>query len=1314
MNKKLLIFFSLIIFLISIIASSLPFRFVPTHMIVKQVFCVSCHPDEAKEISQTGNHLRMMDYTQTRVFSDYIDLYGNISQEIEAIDATCYQCHLTFSNYNLFGLTDPYMYTVGNYAYNVEDIVVKANLVDAQYGYVIDWPFPFGNRTIEYFNNSNATITAELTVTDVSPVNSSIDSTMKIILSNYSGQQIGNTVCDCFQTLSKGDTHVTTVSNMSDDYFNILIFLEGTWNSSTLNLKVTGIDKGTQSFTIYASNPPVLYNVPRDLMGVSYFKTNGTFKAVRLDAIWNAWTNYSVNGHITSSEDIQVSMGGKWITKNTCGAPHGMCHINQKATSMGMLNGLNSSKSFYSHKMQSVTSKNCKTCHLSGRLEGTGSDCLGCHQVQQGGNPAIDVATFTMHRNVYTNDGINTLSNGDCITCHYDTSTMLAGTVATLACTDCHRDGTNNAPIVAEHNQGGQDIITPNTMCGMCHNNSGMYIQNSITNVTMSGVTHYLKEVTSMAALPYQHFGPIDTSNCIECHNGQYTGNASWGSPVNIATSTKRQHNETQTSQCDQCHNDGTVASLALVDFHNASLKLGSGGDCLGCHTSQQGVYPAIDTASFTMHRNVNTADGINTLTNTDCQACHYDTSNMMSGTVATLACADCHTGSGKFNAPLVAEHDQVGKDIITQNATCESCHSNSGMYTINNVTNSTLNSVTHYLKNVTDRTTLPYQHYGVIDTSNCILCHNGLYTNDPAWGSPVNISTSIKRQHNETNTSQCDQCHNDGTVTSLALVDFHNASLKKGSYGSCLGCHTSQQGSYPAIDVATFTMHKNVDTTDRIDNLTDADCQICHYDTSNMMSGTVATLACADCHTGNGKFNAPLIAEHNQVGQDIITLNTTCELCHSNSGMYLQNNVTNVTTSGVTHYLKYVTNTATLPYQHSGTIDTSNCIDCHNGTYTNDPNWGSPVNIATSNKRQHNETQTIQCDLCHNDGTVTSLELVDFHNASLKLGSGSCIGCHPAVASSYFGLHKNINTADGVDALSDNDCTGCHFNMVVSQMKTGYANYSNTYFCEDCHTSSGRNPAQYARITNATLRKTAMPPGHAQNKCEQCHIAGDNQPKPLPPEYQYHTNGPAGTAAGKNCFSCHYRSDGARDGGANIGLMDKPFNAPGEAHYCLLCHGSTSGQVNGRPTSCSMCHTSNDNHNVNIGNHHGESTTLSGLTITSPVNAGGYAMVNATVSSTLTQIARAQYRVVDSNNNIVRDWTEMNAIDGKFDERIEPVIGIIDTTGLSGSYTVLVRGMSSAARGAPAGGINHDTTKPYYPDNAVWTDAKVVSLTVT
>lgn len=370
--KKLYIAFSIIIIVVSIAAiaiASSTSRFYPTHEIVRQVFCISCHAQEFEDLKM-GRHIRLMSTEQNKTLNDYIDLYGSSNVALAATNlmGACYTCHVAYENFNLFALTDPYVYSVGNVAVStVGNMTVPQTIYNAQYGSIVDWPFPYGGN-IEEFNTGNVAITTELNVMSVQPANAAIDSTIKVILANYSGQQNGSTACDCAGTLHQGDTQVVTVSNIKNDYFSIMLILDGAWNTTTLNLTVSGTDKGTESFIIDISSPPVIYEAPVQISGTNYFKTNGSYKTVRLDAVWYAWRDVPINGNIASADIIQTSSSSSpsgWTNASSCSASDGMCHINQKVTDIGMNDGMDPERSFYPHSMEFVTSKQCKTCHLS-------------------------------------------------------------------------------------------------------------------------------------------------------------------------------------------------------------------------------------------------------------------------------------------------------------------------------------------------------------------------------------------------------------------------------------------------------------------------------------------------------------------------------------------------------------------------------------------------------------------------------------------------------------------------------------------------------------------------------------------------------------------------------------------------------------------------------------------------------------------------------------------------------------------------------------------------------------------------------------
>jgi hypothetical protein len=251
----------------------------------------------------------------------------------------------------------------------------------------------------------------------------------------------------------------------------------------------------------------------------------------------------------------------------------------------------------------------------------------------------------------------------------------------------------------------------------------------------------------------------------------------------------------------------------------------------------------------------------------------------------------------------------------------------------------------------------------------------------------------------NDYSDAQCKNCHYKGTGTTVGQM-LHNISVGGGG-PDCKACH--DVGSVSAPELVNFSAmnsvsagHKDLNSAASATvNVENVKCWACHGDGTQPdghPSGYRTPKDCTNCHTGTGSYDAPIAAEHNPAGQDVKT-SVNCTQCHDNNGMYISG--TGVGT--VNHYVKYVTNTATTPYGHPGPINTSNCNVCHNGQYTNNPDWGSPVNISTLPGRPHPETNTVQCDSCHKDSTISTLAKVDFHNAALTAGAGgaNCLGCH-------------------------------------------------------------------------------------------------------------------------------------------------------------------------------------------------------------------------------------------------------------------------------------------------------------------------------
>ncbi len=510
------------------------------------------------------------------------------------------------------------------------------------------------------------------------------------------------------------------------------------------------------------------------------------------------------------------------------------------------------------------------------------------------------------------------------------------------------------------------------------------------------------------------------------------------GHPVYGANQSKTDYyNHTNISKDDQscrgCHGSLMSGTNITGLMHNADVGKSGGPNCVSCHEIGGSAPKHIDVTVFTnsAHRNLN---GALSDVNKACYACHGDGSAPDSGHPQNYRnprlCVDCHTGIGNYSAPIVSEHTQIAQEIVTLNATCNSCHSNGGMYLPNAGTDGGTVAFMHYLKDITDRSTIPYQHSGPIDTSNCINCHNNAtYSYNESWGYPVNIATSTIRTHTETETSQCDLCHNSDISSSLGLVDFHNVSIKLADFNDCIGCHSNPQGQnpvYPAVNTGSFGRHRNVNITGGLETLTNGDCTTCHYNFNftemNNPGFTTPTKTCTDCHI-NGNYSAPIVSSHKPPKAAVIpggkvTTTAYCAVCHNNS----INKYAYSTNASVGHYgtneslIKPTVNQTRIPrFGFMNPVDASNynkdCNNCHNPSNSS---YGNPTSITMP----HINTGT--CNECHVDGNAS-----DLHEGNLSMPvTFSCKECHTTYADKY-GAPNLIGTA----MASKTGCGGtyCH-----------------------------------------------------------------------------------------------------------------------------------------------------------------------------------------------------------------------------------------------------------------------------------------------
>ena len=960
--------------------------------------------------------------------------------------------------------------------------------------------------------------------------------------------------------------------------------------------------------------------------------------------------------------------------------------------------------------------ENCTTCHTQDvhkiSAGGGGPDCISCHDVGKSAqhrinNTAIDSGVHSnINSNAVVGTGINP-ENKKCWACHQSDGKQPIGMGDIFQnpykCYDCHGvnkpyAGVGSAPTVSNHFKSGNSIKAfgnapdNSSSCIACHNTSEMkleYKEDDIFSSNFSLASHYGKMRTDMTAM-------TQTAYCTYCHNSSVENVVFGVSDFNnsIVNHTSRP----TTPLCANCH-DTITESLGRI--HNSSLTKPVSNDslCKSCH----GPGGSASTNNKVEHKNLyctechaNSSTG--TLAGKDIHGIKYLTqSNTFStSNVSAVNCVTCHqttivdsslSGFTPFKIMGTLHHsDNEANGSVWGNywtlpqTACIYCHSD-----------------TKHNATPLGRSLLwapGYQLYGAIGANTtCANCHykgdsnyTGMSSAFALSGLPIppeisngtswNGKTSYFNHSLSTYMDQdCKGCHGSLLSAGANMSEFlHNVAQGLSGGPNCVGCHDIGGIAPKHVDVSVLenSSHKNLNSASADINKA---CYACHGNGNATASGHPpeykSPKKCADCHTGTGNYSAPIVARHTQVADKIVTHNATCESCHNNTGMYLNS------AEGLNvHYEKFVTDISVTPYQHFGPINTSDCKECHLGANAGNPAWGSPPNISTSLLRKHTETETEQCDMCHKSGSISSLALVDFHNTSVEPATGgACIACHTSdpnaryyVNISNFGLHADVNNSDGPGNVTDNDCKTCHFGAANITMSfgagLGAANSTNTWFCDACHTTAGSGPI---KPTDPNLFKNGL--SHGSTNCQWCHIAGDPLPRPLDSTLRFHPNGPRGTAAGKNCLTCHYYAN----------LPDLPFHAPGEGH---------GGDI----TQCGYCHDQADNHGVTPMNSN-TPPTISGLSATTPVFAGSPVQVEATVNEDMTQIAAAQYQV-KNGSTIVKDWTGMTPKDGRFNSLSEVVNASIDTSSLLGTYTVNVKGMASAPK--TGGG-------PYYPLNGQW-----------
>ncbi|SNQ60990.1 hypothetical protein [Candidatus Methanoperedens nitratireducens] len=526
---------------------------------------------------------------------------------------------------------------------------------------------------------------------------------------------------------------------------------------------------------------------------------------------------------------------------------------------------------------------------------------------------------------------------------------------------------------------------------------------------------------------------------------------------------------------CEACHGPGEdhVTSPNKLNIRNTSVLRNTPGICGDCHSRP------ISTLYGEYHNFKPYPDGVN---NTLLSDTLYDDSPMPT-----------------YNYSQVGGHHEQWEDWkssthTNQSVTCVTCHGGHGVsnpayaggptgktkFTNGSVYPAAVNKTCTDCHSIT-----PAKHGYYTTNSECISCHM-----------PINRKSANKmdlRSHWFNVNALKNNKNGDPHATA-------NFGTLKSITESCTTCHSSANLSKP-IDTASAGVHKDVNKLEGIGLLNSSDCKLCHYDAS---ASSIFSRNCDECHVDQ-VITSPKVDEHTSRSTDV-AVTASCALCHNNSiNKFKYNNSASVSHYGTANSL----------------INTSNCIDCHNGAYTGNASWGSPVNISTSTKRQHTETQTSQCDSCHKDAGVQTLAAVTFHNASVKTALPPPVNQNLGIKDSKFDQYRSSATNP------------------------------NQTLCRGCHQTGGDAtviPNRHHRLveTGKINPVTGLAYG-----CNNCH--------PI-------LSGPTGQSVFKEreCLQCHSGLNWSRvdptnatKGKVNISRPHHINTAPAQARQCNQCHGS-------------------------------------------------------------------------------------------------------------------------------------------------------------
>ncbi|MBT4762672.1 MAG: hypothetical protein HOO06_13325 [Bdellovibrionaceae bacterium] len=649
----------------------------------------------------------------------------------------------------------------------------------------------------------------------------------------------------------------------------------------------------------------------------------------------------------------------------------------------------------------------------------------------------------------------------------------------------------------------------------------------------------------------------IETSglDCISCHQSSIQNEfQDWKNSL-------YPHTTTNPATCNSCHDSGMRFDHVSDESKHEKID-NSGQDCISCHTNTVtvSIYTTWSGALFN-HETANVQS---------CNSCHadgadYDLFPEKHSGVGSADCVSCH-GATLTNLPMPKFTSWLGWDFKHDLAgvqNCESCHGNTMKYDkISNLT------PTH------------------IETSgfDCVACHQA-----SSQGSFQDWNNSVY-PHALTQPEACNSCHNSTMrFDQITNEPKHNNIDNDGK--DCIECHLE------TVTVSNYTSWSGAIFDHATANV--ESCNSCHsngadYDLFPVGHSVVGTADCVSCHGATQTDTSTQAAYTGWLGWRFSHPDAdvqSCNSCHESNKKYGQK---------ISNYTDHMS------------LGTSDCLDCHRASQTNDPQ--DAYTGWKGGKFDHQAAGLTSCNGCHSDGAKN-----DFYPANhSNIGSADCIDCHSATQTnnpqpaytSWLGWSYNHtlanaqtcnschNTTKKYDKISSAnpahigtsglDCVACH----QSTTQNGFSSWENSIYphsiiepatCNNCHNATMRfdhisNEPKHKNIDNSgqdcvvchsntvnVSNYSTWSGGQFNHQsanvesCNSCHATGADQNSfPL-------THSVVGTA---DCIACH---------------MATQTNTPEQAYTSWTGWSFSHSAANVQ--TCNSCHNSNKKYGQEIMN---------------------------------------------------------------------------------------------------------------------------------